>query len=365
MRWHTAAPRAGLFTLALALLAAPAWAGGPAGDRVDGPAAGDAEGVVTLTDLAPAARSAVKTTHNADAAVRPAGLLGGGETGCGDGTCEGGCRPGGAFGEGGCPNGACGDGSCPNGACGDGSCRSCGPTFTLPGRCLLADRGLCCPKCGTRCGPGGTCGACGAAGVPCGPGLCLPGLPCLGVPGVCLPGGCLPGGCLPGGCLPGACLGGCLPGLLPRGIPYWGADGGPQACYLCSLLGIGADACGDRHGLIGRYDHVYALNPGYTDRREGQVWAAAGSNVPTAVPLAPNVRHTMEYGWGMPSSRLVPVSRPAPPSYLYGPPEGTQVELPRTRHPRTQTLPIIPEKRPGLPRTGVAFPYEHGSQHIR
>ena len=77
--------------------------------------------------------------------------------------------------------------------------------------------------------------------------------------------------------------------------------------------------------------------------------------MPTAVPLAPNVRHTMEYGWGMPSSRLVPISRPAPPSYLYGPPEGVQVELPRTRGGRVQNLPIIPRQHPGLGRTATGF----------
>ena len=333
MRRHTAAPRAGFYTLLTLLAAAPAFAG-------DGPAAGD-EGVVTLTDRAP------RATANSDAAVTPAGLLTrtpACDAGCGDACGGGAC----------CEGGACGNGSCGNGACGDGSCgagngRTCGPTFTLPGRCLLADRGVCCPTCGTGCGPEGYCSSCGAAGVPCGgPGLCLPGLPCFGVPGVCLPGACLPG-------LPGA-------GLC-RGIPYWAPDGGPESCYLASLLGIGANACGDRHGLFGRYEHVYAVNPGYTDRREGNVWASAATGVPMAVPLAPNVRHTMEYGWGMPSSRLVPISRPAPPSYLYGPPAGTAVELPRTRHGRVQNLPIIPELGQGGlhdHRTGTAFE-RHGS----
>ena len=347
MRRHTAAPRAGfqfsLYGLLTLLAATPAFAGD-----------GD-EGVVKLTDRAP------RATANSDAAVTPAGLLTGTAASDGGVCCEGGACNGGACNGGARGAGLNGNGSCGDGSCGAGNCRTCGPTFTLPGRCPLADRGLCCPKCGTRCGPGGTCNACGAAGVPCGgPGLCLPGV--LGLPGVCLPG--VPGACLPGTCLPGTCLPGtCLPGLLPPGIPYWAADGGPQSCYLCSLLGVGANACDGRHGLFGRYDQVYAVNPGYSDRREGNVWAAAATGVPTAVPLAPNVRHTMEYGWGMPSSRLVPISRPAPPSYLYGPPAGTAVELPRTRGGRIQSLPIIPELGQGAlhdHRTGTAFE-RHGS----
>ena len=330
MRRHTAAPRAGFYTLLTLLAAAPAFAG-------DGPVPGGTEGVVKLTDRAP------RATANSDAAVTPAGLL------AGPAACDAGCGP--ACDGGACGNGACGTGgyagACGDGSCGAGNCRTCGPTFTLPGRCLLADRGLCCPTCGTRCGPGGTCTSCGAAGVPCGgPGLVLPGLPCLGLPGVCLPG-------LPG--LPGA-------GLC-RGIPYWVPDGGPESCYLASLFGIGANACNGRHGLAGVYEHVYAVNPGYSDRREGNVWASASTGVPTAVPLAPNVRHTMEYGWGLPSSRLVPISRPAPPSYLYGPPEGTNVELPRRRGGRLQSLPIIPEIGQGTlhdHRTGTGF-QRHGS----
>ena len=325
MRRHTAAPRAGfkmkILSLLTLLAAAPAFAGGP-GDAT--PEGGAEEGVVTLTDRAP--RAAGRATANADAAVTPASLTGGGcetgcETGCGDA----------------CDGGACG------GACGDGACGGAG------GSCL--DRfNLCCPECNRRLGPVGVCRACGASGVPCrvlrggacgpngcGPGVCLPGLPCLGVPGACLPGA----------------------GLLCRGIPYWTPDGGPESCYLCSLLGIGANACNGRHGLAGRYEHVYAVNPGYTDRRDGNVWAAASTGVPMAVPLAPNVRHTMEYGWGLPSSRLVNISRPAPPSYLYGPPENTAVELPRTRKGRVQSLPIIPELGQGAlhdHRTGVGFP---------
>ena len=340
MRRHTAAPRAGFFSLLTLLAAAPTFGGdGLASPAAPGP--GSEEGVVSLSD-----RTA-RVTKTADAAVTPAGLLAGchAEPGCEAPcdapavcpSCDGGCGVATAC-DGGCCDGACGNACCEGGACGNGSCGS--------GSCL-GGFGLCCPACGSRCGPLGVCRTCGVAGVPCrtmrgGRGLVLPGLP---------------GACLPGApCLPGL-------GLLGRGIPYWTPDGGPEACYLASLLGIGANACNGRHGLLGTYNHVYAVNPGYSDRREGQVWAAAGTGVPTAVPLAPNVRHTMEYGWGLPSSRLVPISRPAPPSYLYGPPAGTDVELPRTRKGRVQGLPIIPELGQGGfhdHRTGVGFE-RHGS----
>ena len=103
---------------------------------------------------------------------------------------------------------------------------------------------------------------------------------------------------------------------------------GPNGCYLGSLLGVGADACGDRHGLIGSYSHTYAVDPSYNDPRTGHVYASHKTGVPMAVPTAPNVRYSYEYGWGLPSSRLELLSRPAGPESLYGPPEGVQYERP-------------------------------------
>lgn len=63
---------------------------------------------------------------------------------------------------------------------------------------------------------------------------------------------------------------------------------------------------------VGFYNMVYAVDPYHHDQRDGQVYSAQGSGVPMAVPLAPNVRHTYNYGWGIPSSRLTPISRVAP-----------------------------------------------------
>ncbi len=63
--------------------------------------------------------------------------------------------------------------------------------------------------------------------------------------------------------------------------------------------------------LAGKYSRVYPQDPYYFDQRDGQAWGAQGYGMPMAVPLAPTVGHTYNYGWGTPSSRLTPVSRPA------------------------------------------------------
>lgn len=50
-----------------------------------------------------------------------------------------------------------------------------------------------------------------------------------------------------------------------------------------------------------------ALDPGYVDPRDTELYSAQGYNVPIAVPLAPVVKHTYNYGWGVPSTRLTRV----------------------------------------------------------
>ena len=60
---------------------------------------------------------------------------------------------------------------------------------------------------------------------------------------------------------------------------------------------------------IGFYNIAYPVNPHHFDQRDGRIYAAQGYGHPVAVPLAPNVEHTYNYGWGIPSSRLSPVSR--------------------------------------------------------
>ena len=61
---------------------------------------------------------------------------------------------------------------------------------------------------------------------------------------------------------------------------------------------------------FGCYKMIYAANPYYADPRDSRVYAAEGYGLPVTVPLAPNVEHTYNYGWGIPSSRLTPVSKP-------------------------------------------------------
>ncbi|MBL8851981.1 MAG: hypothetical protein JNG89_20075 [Planctomycetaceae bacterium] len=64
--------------------------------------------------------------------------------------------------------------------------------------------------------------------------------------------------------------------------------------------------------LVGHYQIVYPVNPWYFDGRDGQAYAAEGYGGPVSIPLAPNVRQQYNYGWGIPSSRITPISRPLP-----------------------------------------------------
>jgi hypothetical protein len=50
-----------------------------------------------------------------------------------------------------------------------------------------------------------------------------------------------------------------------------------------------------------------AIDPYYCDPRDTEMYSAQGYGVPVAVPLAPVVKHTYHYGWGVPSSRLIRV----------------------------------------------------------
>lgn len=70
--------------------------------------------------------------------------------------------------------------------------------------------------------------------------------------------------------------------------------------------------CGAGCPTVGAYHMVYSANPDYFDPRDGRVYGAQGYGVPMAVPLAPNVENTYNFGWGIPSSRLTPISRRLP-----------------------------------------------------
>lgn len=66
--------------------------------------------------------------------------------------------------------------------------------------------------------------------------------------------------------------------------------------------------CGEGCPPFGCYKRVYATEPHYMDGRDSQVYASPMTGHPTAVPLAPTVRHQYNYSWGVPSSRLTPIS---------------------------------------------------------
>ena len=97
------------------------------------------------------------------------------------------------------------------------------------------------------------------------------------------------------------------------GMYYHDETGGAMVDYFrCKFkYFIPTGAGGAGVPIVGKYGRVYPQDPHYFDQRDGQVWAAQGYGVPMAVPLAPVVGHTYNYGWGIPSSRLTPISHPA------------------------------------------------------
>jgi hypothetical protein len=109
-------------------------------------------------------------------------------------------------------------------------------------------------------------------------------------------------------------------------------------CHLCDCLY--SDCKGGWQREIPRYGFyhlAYPVNPYHFDQRDGRIYAAQGYGYPIGSPLAPNVEHTYNYGWGLPSSRLSPVSRMpgapgvAVPPGVAGPgvlPPGPPVALP-------------------------------------
>ncbi|AMV21826.1 hypothetical protein [Planctomyces sp. SH-PL14] len=91
--------------------------------------------------------------------------------------------------------------------------------------------------------------------------------------------------------------GGCHDGWLRKKLGYFHCTG----------------SCGQGTPLLGKYHMVYPVNPGYFDPRDGMVYSSQVFNTPVGVPLAPVVHHQYNYGWGVPSSRLTPVSHPVSP----------------------------------------------------
>lgn len=173
--------------------------------------------------------------------------------GCRDGVCR----------NGGCRNGQCRNGNCQNGACRNGAGGAC--------NCQNGNgrngAGCNCRNGNGRNGAGGLCYGNGH-GVGNGNGNCPAGN----------------GNCRNGN-----------KGLL----------GG-----LMNMLGMNGNGCSN--GMCGNCNGkkkcgMVPVDPCYCDPRDLELYSAQGYNVPVAVPLPPVVRSTYNYGWGVPSSRLIRV----------------------------------------------------------
>ncbi|MGQ0636995.1 MAG: hypothetical protein ACT4QC_20490 [Planctomycetaceae bacterium] len=71
----------------------------------------------------------------------------------------------------------------------------------------------------------------------------------------------------------------------------------------------------------------------HCDPRDTRLYSDPGYNVPVAVPLAPVVKHTYNYGWGVPSSRLVRVGARYNQWYPDAPYTQTEGRLPGGMYP--------------------------------
>ena len=165
--------------------------------------------------------------------------------------------------------------------------------------------------------------------------------PSCGVPGSCVDSCDGDGRCgfLAGGrCRNGNCPNGCCPhcGHPHSKLGDW-LCAQSQLCHnraanakatMCSYLKCKfgyfcpSANCGAGVGLSTKYGMVYALDPSYADPRDADRYAAQGYNMHVNVPLAPNVRHSYNYSWGIPSSRLTPVRHgsvvgPAQPAHAH------------------------------------------------
>ena len=188
-------------------------------------------------------------------------------------------------------NGCCdANGCCPNGCDGYGNGNGCnnGNGNSLFGR---RDGKNACPQCG-----GNGCPACGGRGN----GL-LSGRRC----------GRNGGNACGRSGLFGGCFHGSAANYRARNLHASSQLNAYLRCKLGYFLHDGSGGVGSP--LFGHYKIVYPVNPGYFDGRDGNVYSAAGYGGPVSVPLAPNVRHAYNYGWGIPSSRLTPVSNVSTP----------------------------------------------------
>ena len=207
----------------------------------------------------------------------------------------------------------------------------CGPA----GTCRVSDtcrNGLSCPTGGCQSGMARVTGMC--ADGTCRDGFAYPtnGTPCMGSPGSCLSSEVCMGrpytvGDLNRSIFGAKCrskeilgLDGCSGGCSPLS-QWWAGQQYKSECrraYRNHVLAAHlhnkfnyfspSGCCGEGCPPFGTYTRVYATEPHYADARDGQVYASPTTGMPMAVPLPPNVRHQYNYSWGMPSSRLTPIS---------------------------------------------------------
>ncbi|NQV24000.1 MAG: hypothetical protein HQ518_06490 [Rhodopirellula sp.] len=199
-----------------------------------------------------------------------------------------------------------------------GTAAGCGPV----GSCRVSDgcnNGLCGPTAGCQ------------AGMACANGCSTNGMPCMAADGSCLSPEVLMGrpytlGDLKRSIFGAQCRSREILGMdgFSSGSPlhnWWCGQQYKSDCrraYRNHVLAahfhnkfnyfVPSGSCGEGAPLWGHYKRVYATEPHYSDPRDSQVYASPMTGHPTAVPLAPTVRHQYNYSWGTPSSRLTPIS---------------------------------------------------------
>ncbi len=97
--------------------------------------------------------------------------------------------------------------------------------------------------------------------------------------------------------------------LLPRHACSWGFHCLERAECKCKHVGQEKCPLHSPYLRFGKYNVAYEANPWHFDARDGRVYAAQGLGMPAAMPLAPNVQKTFNFGWGTPVSRLTPIWR--------------------------------------------------------
>ncbi len=227
----------------------------------------------------------------------------------------------------GCRAGGCGPACAPNGKCGTGNaCGANGKCGNGAGGCSsdgACRSGACAANGGCKAGCNGACGNPGCKGTPCltCPSNCLSPEICMGRPYTI---GDLKRDWHGLSCKAKEACG--LEGCSNGGIlhDWWCNQQYRSNCrrayrnhvlsaHLHNKLNyfIPSGCCGEGCPPFGMYKRVYAADPSYYDQRDTRLYAAPATGVPTAIPLAPNVRYQYNYSWGSPSSRVTPISNPS------------------------------------------------------